>query len=72
MADAFLAQRIDTLHTSCPLQANARKLLVSDINDLRTQQEELILQQQQASNRDESEDPGLMRIALKYVFLGHP
>ncbi|XP_067933736.1 translin-associated factor X-interacting protein 1-like [Watersipora subatra] len=60
-----LEQKLSDQYDKYRSEANARKLLVSDINDLRLQQEELILQQQQASNRDESEDAGLMRIALK-------
>ena len=40
---------------------------MSDINDLRAQQEDLLYQQQQASKKDKSEDPVAIRQALKYV-----
>ena len=47
------------------LQADARKLLVLDINELRYRQEDLILQQQAASQYASGEDPTTLRIALK-------
>ena len=49
------------------LQADARKLLVLDINELRYRQEDLILQQQAASQYASGEDPTTLRIALKWV-----
>ncbi|KAF6022920.1 TSNAXIP1 [Bugula neritina] len=46
-------------------QADARKLLVLDINELRYRQEDLIMQQQAANQYASGEDPTMMKIALR-------
>ena len=45
-------------------ECDARKLLVSDMNDLRHQQEDYLASKQTASQEDQ-EDPTLLKIALK-------
>ena len=47
------------------LQADAKKLLVMDINELRYRHEDLLMQQQAASQYASGEDPTLMKIALR-------
>ena len=44
-------------------ECDARKLLVSDINDLKYQQEDYIMSQQKEA--EEEEDPVMLKIALK-------
>ena len=44
-------------------ECDARKLLVSDINDLKYQQEDYIMSQKKES--EEEEDPVMLKIALK-------
>ncbi|XP_067930159.1 translin-associated factor X-interacting protein 1-like [Watersipora subatra] len=46
-------------------QADARKMLVLDINELRYRQEDLLMQQQAANQYASGEDPTTLRIALK-------
>ena len=49
-------------------ECDARKLLVSDINDLRYQQEDIALSKQGMKDLDEvEEDPVMLKIALKWV-----
>lgn len=50
-------------------EADARKLLISDMNDLRNQQEDMVMSQQAMDdNGEEKEDPITLKIALKWVW----
>lgn len=60
-----LNQRLEEQYGRYRSEADARKLLVSDINDLKNQQEELLQQQREASNKDKSEDPVVIRQSLQ-------
>ncbi|CAH1779147.1 unnamed protein product [Owenia fusiformis] len=46
-------------------ECDARKLLVSDINDLRYQQEDFLMGKQQQSEEKDEDDPVMLKIALK-------
>ena len=49
-----------------------RKLLVSDINDLRYQQEDYLQSKNNAQqNQDTDEDPVILKISLTYVLILH-
>ena len=49
-------------------ECDARKLLVSDINDLRYQQEDMLVSKQSMQElEEEKDDPVTLRIALKLV-----
>lgn len=46
-------------------ECDARKLLVSDINDLRYQQDDYMMSQQKAQSEDAQDDPQTLKIALR-------
>ncbi|KAL8570488.1 hypothetical protein ACOMHN_034523 [Nucella lapillus] len=48
-------------------ECDARKLLVSDINDLRYQQEDYLASKQTATEEEVEEDPVMLKIALKWA-----
>lgn len=47
-------------------EADARKLLISDMNDLRNQQEDTLMTQQAMADDGEKDDPTTLKIALRY------
>lgn len=49
-------------------ECDARKLLVADINDLKYQQEDVLMSKKNAKDEEEKDDPITLRIALKFVF----
>ena len=51
-------------------ECDARKMLVSDINDLRYQQEDMLMSKQSMEELEEGEkdDPITLKIALRYKF----
>ena len=51
-------------------ECDARKLLVTDINDLRYQQEDMLMSKQSMEDMEEEEkdDPITLKIALRYLF----
>ena len=67
MPHHILAMQSPLLYTvlSVLLQADARKMLVLDINELRYRQEDLLLQQQAANQYASGEDPTTLKIALR-------
>ena len=46
-------------------ECDARRLLVSDMNELRNQQEDLIMSQKPPDEEGEQDDPSTLKIALK-------
>ena len=47
-------------------ECDARKLLISDINDLRYQQEDMMMSNKNMEDQEEDkEDPVMLKIALK-------
>ena len=48
-------------------ECDARKILISDMNDLRNQQEDMVMSQQAMEEEEEKDDPITLKIALKYV-----
>lgn len=52
-------------------ECDARKLLISDINDLRYQQEDNMMSKQNMQDmEEEKDDPVMLKIALKLVLFG--
>ena len=51
-------------------ECDARKLLVTDINDLKYQQEDMLMSKQSMEDMEEEEkdDPITLKIALRYLF----
>ena len=48
-------------------ECDARKLLIADINDLRYQQEDYLASKQSSAESEETEDPVMLKLALKYA-----
>lgn len=48
-------------------ECDARKLLIADINDLRYQQEDYMASKQSNTDQEVTEDPVMLKLALKYV-----
>ena len=60
-----LQESLQEEHQKYRDECDARKLLLSDINDLRYQQEDYLASKQTTSEQEVEEDPIMLKIALK-------
>ena len=67
-----LSEELATEYLKYRDECDARKLLISDINDLRYQQEDNLMSKQSMQDmEEEQDDPVTLKIALKWVFMNH-